>query len=72
MRGRVSGRIDAGAGAGLVARRDLGRQFADHRVAEIAEIVDRQHEGAEAADDVVVVIFRQPAGRIGVQRQIAA
>src|SRR5258707_14471211 len=52
-------------------RGNLGDQLADHGLAEAVEIVDRQSERAGTADHVVLVVFEETAGRVGVQREIA-
>ena len=51
---------------------DFVDEFAHHRVAEAVEIVDRHDESARPADHVVAVVLGDAAGRIGVQREIAA
>ena len=45
---------------------NLGDQLLDDRPAERVEILRHQDECAGAADDVVLVVFLEPAGRVGV------
>jgi hypothetical protein len=42
-------------------------KFADHRLTKAVEIVDHQGERPRPADHIVLVIFEDAAGRIGVK-----
>src|SRR5262245_43124823 len=64
---RVRQQVSARCKLGRRGRqRDLGDHFLDDGAAERVEVLGYQDERARAADDSGLIIFLEPAGRVGV------